>query len=311
MRYLAFATAVFGASSFLHAADPQLLSLIMPDAQVVAGINVAKAKTSPFGQFVLMQMPTNGDFSNFVSISGFDPRQDLQEVLMATVAGQNNGLVAARGTFNAAKILSLISEDSKQPITTYNGVQLVAFTKDKADSAVAILDQNFAVMGNLSLVKAAIDRRKSPTTISAELAAKVAMYGAADAWTVSLVPLSSLGGAKTAGPFDGVLQGDLLKKVNESSGSVTFDSPVHVNGELLTDTPQDATALGDVVKFLASMVQTSGGTGSPVATLVQSLTVSTVGNVLKLALSIPEDQLEALIQSGAKESGKKKGAVRI
>ena len=312
MRNALIASTLLGFSSLLSAADPQLLNLAMPDAQVVAGVNVTKAKTSPFGQFILRQLPPDGDFAKFVSMSGFDPRRDLQEILMASPAGQDEGLVAVRGSFDAARIATLATADGKHAVASYKGVELITPTTAEGGPAIAILDSNFAVMGNVAVVKAAVDRRSVSAPISAELAAKVAMYGASDAWTVSLVPLSGLGTPKDAGPLAGVLQGDLLKKVTQTSGSVTFDSPVRITGELTTDTGQDATALGDVVKFLASMVQTSGGSaGAPVATLVQSLTVNAVGNILKLGLSIPEAQLEALIQSAGKDGAKKKGSVKI
>ena len=38
-----------------NAADTQLLSMVMPDAKVVAGVNVDSAKASPFGRYVLAQ----------------------------------------------------------------------------------------------------------------------------------------------------------------------------------------------------------------------------------------------------------------
>jgi hypothetical protein len=314
MRYFSFAAAFLGASSFLFAADPALLNLVMPDAQIVAGVNLAKAKTSPFGQFILRQMPEDSDFAKFINASGFDPRRDLQEVLMATPMDQKNGLVAARGMFDPQKISALATADGKHMVSQYNGAQLLVST-EAGSPALAFFDGSFAVAGDLVSVKAAVDRRKSHNAINPLLAAKVAMYGAADAWTVSLVPLAGLGqkpNPTVPGPLNGILQGDLLKKVTESSGGVTFTSPVQVTGELVADTDQDATALGDVVKFLASMIQTSGGeAGSPVATLVQSLNVSTQGNILKLALAIPEAQLEALIQSGSHASGKKKTTVHI
>jgi hypothetical protein len=39
-----------------RAADQELVKLLMPNAKVVAGVNVDQAKASPFGQYVLSQM---------------------------------------------------------------------------------------------------------------------------------------------------------------------------------------------------------------------------------------------------------------
>ena len=309
MRHIVSTAVFLGATACASAADPQLLNLVMPEAKIVAGVNIAKAKTSPFGQFVLRQMPDNADFAQFVAASGFDPRRDLQEVVMATGAGQKTGLVVARGAFDAAKIAALAVADGKHQASTYNGAQLVTAIDPANLQAFAMFDNGFAAAGDLASVKSAIDRRKGSNPVNPLLASKIALYGAADAWTVSLVPLSDLsappqGAPPLPGPLQGVLQGDLLKKITESSGSITFDAPVHINGEFVTGTDQDASALGDVVKFLASMVQTNSG-ASAVTTLIQSLSVSTQGNVLKLGLAIPEAQLENLFTSSGKKTAVK------
>ena len=61
------------------AADPALLNLVMPNAKVLAGVNVASALTSPFGQFVLGRIAAHHpSFPAF-----FDPRTDLTELLLA------------------------------------------------------------------------------------------------------------------------------------------------------------------------------------------------------------------------------------
>jgi len=313
MRHIAFAAAFLGASSFLLAADPALLNLVMPDAQVVAGVNIAKAKTSSFGQFVLRSLPANSDFDKFVTASGFDPRKDLEEVVMATSGGHKNGLVVARGTFNAAKIAALAAADGKHKVTTYNGAQLITSSDPADQGAMAIWQDtapSLALVGDINTVKSAIDRRKTATALNSVLAAKIAAYSATDAWTVSIVPLSSLRAGKAelpGNPLNGILQGDLLKKVQETSGGVTFTSPVLVTGEAVADSDQDATALRDVVRLLASMIQTGGNTAeAPVATLVKSLEVSAEGKVLKLSISIPEAQLESLFAAAGERKASSK-----
>ncbi len=316
MRFIVLAVASLGVSSLLSAADPQLLNLVMPDAQVVAGVNVAKAKTSQFGQYILRQVPMGGDFATFVGASGFDPTRDLTEVLMATVSGQKDGLVVSKGSFNTSQIAALVTADGKHSVVTYNGAQLITSNDTAHPEALAFFDGNLAAVGNATLVKAALDRRKSANPVNPQLASKVAMYGAADAWTVSLVPISGAialpGAGKDANPLQGILQTGLLNKVTETSGSVTFNSPVQVAGELVTDSNQDAKALGDVVKFLAAMVQLSGEKSTAaIAGVLKTLTVDTVGNALKLGLSIPEDTLEGLINSAGAQESKKPGVVKI
>src|SRR3954470_22219671 len=92
------------------AADPQLLKLVMPDAKVVSGINVDRVKAAPFGQFFLSQLPADAGFDQFVALTGFDPRRDVHEILMASPGDpqRKTGLLLVRGNFDATRVLALI-----------------------------------------------------------------------------------------------------------------------------------------------------------------------------------------------------------
>src|SRR5262245_25178590 len=100
-RALAFALACLSATAGL-AADPQMLRLVMPDAKVVSGIDVDHFKATPFGQFVLSQFLANADFSTLAGATGFDPRRDVSEVVMASPGDpkKRNALIILRGNFD-------------------------------------------------------------------------------------------------------------------------------------------------------------------------------------------------------------------
>src|SRR5215475_11307076 len=108
MKYLRFAGFVLfvAAVTASAAVDPKLLSLMMPDAKAVAGIQVAQSQNTPFGRFLLTQIPPNAGLDNFVSSTGFDPRHDLTELVAATT-GENQWLVAGHGAFQPARIIGL------------------------------------------------------------------------------------------------------------------------------------------------------------------------------------------------------------
>src|SRR5271163_3742679 len=89
---------------------PALLNLVMPDASVVSGMNVAQSVTSPFGQYILSQMQSNDTgFLQFISSTGFDPRKDLLEIVAATPSTGSStdhaGLILGRGVFQPAMII--------------------------------------------------------------------------------------------------------------------------------------------------------------------------------------------------------------
>src|SRR5690242_3370229 len=95
-------------AGLLPAADPGLVNLVMPDAKVLAGVNVDQAKSTPFGVYVLGQIQAQAaqHLQQVSALTGFDPTRDLHEILIASngVPGGHTGLVLARGNFDANKI---------------------------------------------------------------------------------------------------------------------------------------------------------------------------------------------------------------
>src|SRR3954465_15240393 len=94
-----------------RAPAPQPLNRVMPDAKVLAGVNVDQAKTSPFGQYVLTQMHLqDAHLQEVTTLTGFDPTRDVHELLLATNGGTNtqSGLILARGNFDPNRINTLV-----------------------------------------------------------------------------------------------------------------------------------------------------------------------------------------------------------
>jgi hypothetical protein len=110
---------------------------------------------------------------------------------------------------------------------------------------------------------------------------------------VSIVPPSSLHPQVPDPNMQGVFNGQVFQKVQQSSGGVKFGSNVAVSAEAVMPTSQDATALADVLRFLANMVQSSAQKNPGVA-LLQSLVVNAQANTVSASLSIPENVLESI-----------------
>jgi hypothetical protein len=296
-----FAALIF--AGLLSAADPQLMNLLMPNAKVVAGVNVEQAKNSPFGLFLLSRVQ-NGDpgLAKLTAATGFDPRRDLTEVLMATLGqpGQQ-GLVLARGTFDSQQILNAATSAGHN-VEAYNGVSILTGQDEKLTHALAFLGDSVAIAGDLDNVKAAIDRRSNNSSqIDPALAAIVQqLSGSQDAWSVSMVPIAALTNGKLPDTnLNGMLNSDVLKAIQQTSGGIKFGANIQISAEAVANSSQNATALADVIHFLGNMVQANAPAASAAAitSLVQSLSVQTDGNTVKLALAIPEQQLESLVNS--------------
>jgi hypothetical protein len=292
------------------AADSQLMNLVMPNAKILAGINTTSAVASPLGQFILTkigQVPPD-----LGAATGFNPLQDVSEVLAATTADPANpgGLVLARGTFPVDKITATLSSGNAHwQVTTYGGATLMSTTnpKDKVAQALAFIGSSIAVAGDLASVKAAIDRSTGTNSIDPALAVSVNQLSASeDEWLVSAVALGSLippsaSADAEKGPAAMLLP--LLKNIQSLSGGVKFGENVVVTGEAMTSSPQNAAAVNAVINLgitLGSSLAQKAAKNpqfTEAIQLLQSVQVATNGPAVDLSLSIPEAQIEALVNS--------------
>jgi hypothetical protein len=150
-----------------------------------------------------------------------------------------------------------------------------------------------------------VDRRNQVNTLDPQLTERSnALSASQDAWAVSIVPLSSFNPGTAAGTdpmLQGALGGDLFKKITATSGGIKFGNQVELSTQLVAMDEKNAAALGDVVKFLVGMatMNAGGNKGAPpaVTSFLQSLSVEAQGNVLNVSVSVPEDQVENLINS--------------
>ena len=311
MRQTALLAVAFLVGLPAFAVDQQLLNLVMPDARIMAGANVANAKNSAFGQFILRQIPAGEQsLQNLISVSGFDPRQDLAEILVASPArqGSKTALVLARGNFDVAKITAAVKGQTQ----TYNGATLIVPATAKDHGAVAFLNGSIAIAGDTASVKSALDRQNNANSIDPALAAKVQSLSASeDAWSASIASLGSLlpMGADTASSNQIT---SILKDVQSSSGGVKFnDQTVNITGQAMADTPQNAGALGDVIRLIVMLVNNNAAANTQsaaAAQLLKSLEITTDGNAVNLALTVPESQFEAFLTTAGSVPGLHAGA---
>jgi hypothetical protein len=287
-----------------RAADPQLLNLVMPDAKVIAGVNVDQAKGTPFGLYVLSQVnPQDKDLQQLIAVTGFDPTRDVREVLAASTGDpkSHTGLVLARGNFDAAKITAAAATHGVVQ-ESYNGVNILS--NSNKNSGMAFLDGTIAVAGDLAGVKAAIDRhQKAPTSLPAALGVRVNQWSTTqDAWFVADVPVSlfKFSPSSTAPQVPGLAGTPAFQAIQQAAGGIKFGNNVVLTAQAQTDTPDNAKALASVVQLLVNLAQTQAQQNAQAAALVKALTVGSSGNTLSLTLNLPEDQFQQLVGSKPK-----------
>jgi hypothetical protein len=314
MRQTAFVAALF-ASAFLvngsvaFAADPQLMTMVMPDARIMAGMNATKAKSSPFGQFVVSKVSLLGaEVQPLIAATGFDPFQDVSEVLAATAADPSKptGILLVRGNFAPDKIGALVTGRTGVLVEPYDGSTLISLTNPNNSNkamAVAFIGSSIAIAGDLASVKAAVDRNGGAVAIDPALAAQVSQLSSTeDAWVASSASLASLipasvGTPATAtGPAAQVMP--ILKSIQSFSGGVNFAANIQLSAQAVTNSPQNGAALGAVLQLglnLLSMASTNNTQLAPLTQFAQTVQITPNGPAVSISASIPEAQAEALV----------------
>lgn len=301
---LTFAVASAMAVTTQAAVDPALAALIPADATIVSGGNVTQAKNSAFGRFVLSQMNVDSSSAqSFIAETGFDPRRDLNDVMVATVgnADKTEAIVLGRGVFNPARIFTA-ARAKGGAVTTYRGVEMVS----NGDGAIAFIDASLALAGNTKVVQAVLDQRASNNARKlpdAVLKKMQELSAANDVWFYSAASPADFFGAKLADPNVGnAMKDGLMQAVLQAAGGIKFtDREARINGEAMTRSDKDATALADVFRFLAQIVQSNGqqrsGNANDLAALLGKMQLTTEGSVMKVSMAIPEELLERVFTS--------------
>lgn len=308
---LSLATAVAG-----FAADPALLRMIPSNSAFLAGIHADQIKTSRFGQFLLNQLKSEeANMNKFIDATGFDPRRDLTELIVASsdASGKGKSVVLARGRFDTNRINSFASTGGAK-LTTYNGVQVMSGGAEGGKSGwLAVLDNVTAVAGDQDAVRSAIDRYKgAPGVLDAATVARINdLSSRYDAWMISN------GVARIADDIQnpqvgGMMNNNLFQSMQSVMGGVRFGTNVELTAEATMRSEKDATAMVDVIRFLAGMLQMNTQNdkrAAELATLLDKMQLSSSGTQFKLSLTIPEDALEGIVKPATTRGAKAKVTV--
>ena len=289
------------ATSFA-ASDPGLLALAPANSQVIAAVDVDGSRNSPFGQFLLQQFTAHDtDFQQLLEQTGFDPRRDIQFLLLTGAPSQNSTTqgrfaVLARGNFDQSRIKAAAQKNGSV-VQSFQGIDLMVENKGHGQTAFAFPDVDLAVMGDLLSVEQVIQNRSQPASLDSALQDQISAIEANDAWFASIVPASSL--AANVGPDLGksANHAQVLQSIIRSSGGIDFHSASDIVLNAETRSSQDAAALADVIRFLTSMMETQRGKDGqavPLAAALDSMKLDVAGSSVHMALHLPQSALEQL-----------------
>lgn len=303
--------------SAAFAADPALLNLVGPEARMVAGIDVERARDSFLGRKVMEQLNAkDGEFSKFVTMTGFDPRRDVREVVIATPdANTKNSpaLILIRGIFDTGRIHGFLKTAGIAPVENLGGVDFYTKADVKGDMGFAIVDGSLALAGNKETVRAALQRRaaSSPAMTSSTYSKAQSLSQANDIWMVTSIPVAELSNAvpgNKEGP-QGMMGGDAFKGIEQAAMGIHFGAEqMEVTAETVSRTEKDATSIADVVRFLSTMVQMNREKPEvkALAAALDGMKLTTDARTTTLTISLPVAEIEKMINERRKPAPAKK-----
>jgi hypothetical protein len=284
--------------------DAGLLALVPTNSQVVVGINVETARNSDFGRYFIDKMNIDNSgrhgVEELIEQTGFDLRRDLQSLMFANTTLAKHGnpsdfLVLARGTFDQAKIRSAALAKGGI-VQSYRGVDMYLSKGPHQDNGFAFLDSGVFIAGAPATLQGVITNRAATSTLNPQLQQLISQAsGENDIWFASSTSPSFFGNHFSPDMEKSMGGAQAVQSIVASSGGVRFGSAVQVTIDAIARSDKDATALADVVRFAASMVQMKAQSDSKANILSASLSqlsVSTSGPSVHLVVAVPETSLE-------------------
>jgi hypothetical protein len=282
MRYSALALLLAAGAV---AAESGLPDFLPPGTRVMFGVQVRRILNSPLAQGITPGAaagalagagPMGAEWQKIVSLAGFDPFKDIDELLIAS-AGEGQKppmLLIVRGHFNVERFSANAS--------LYHAVPVLR-TERSSTGTVALLDASTAILGEIAEIHAAIDRRGSGASIDAALAATIAscrdryeIWGLGDR-PANLVPQPS--------------QPDGLDSIDHFQFGLSITRGLEIAAEVHARSAKDAEKLMQSVQFLELIMKSQPGAESA------RLDIHEDHGTIKLALTISEAELKKAMEA--------------
>ncbi|MDQ6699803.1 MAG: hypothetical protein M3Z36_06430 [Acidobacteriota bacterium] len=264
--------------------DPVLAQLVPADAVSLFGARMDQIKSTPLYQKLIAQKKLQ-QFDEFAAETGFDPRRDVRELVVAS--NGKDTVVLARGNFHLSNVQGVAK-------SMYKGYTL--YTRD--DAGYSLLDSSTAVAGNLAELRAALDQYKTGNraATAALLAKAQAIPGQYQVWAVSI------GGADFLArnlPQSG--NGANFGKIFRSLENTMFEADLRNGLDAIAQgnchTAKDAKDLGDAARGLVGFGRLSVPENQPeLLRLWDGIHVDQKDRNLTITAKISQDLVDKLVQ---------------
>lgn len=314
--------------SLALAADARLLSMLPAKSEAVVGVDVQAILNSGLAQEFMKTTPAGANsLAEFTAMTGVDVKRDIRSVIFGGFTpptaqgtakpGSAIGVGFVTGTFDPARIGSAIVSKggTKQ---SYKGYTLYTpeASSNKDGDVLAFLDGGTMVAGNPAQVKQVLD--KTQGGLSAGILSRVNEVSSRyDIWMVSAVPPAAMAGSLSGADASGdagpaAMAGDFFKKVESTQGGIKLGPNVNIGLEVISTSPEDATALMNVLGFFRSMIGSQapkeGQPGPPagLTNMLNAIKMRTEAKTLFLTMDVPETDVINFMRSAQKRASEPK-----
>jgi hypothetical protein len=289
---LVSATALFGAERI----DNVLVKLIPRDSVSLFGVQMDQVKNTAFYKKLIAQQKLT-QLDEFAAQTGFDPRRDVRELLVASNLTKNSGVLLARGNFRVTPEALAKMKDMRR--TTYKGYTL--WVSGTPEAGFSILDSTLVIAGPVATMHAALDQYRDHNAdpgkreVSPLLERAMAVPMRNQIWLVSQGGSDFLGNnMPNTGPAANF--GVIFKNLESLQLQADLSEGLNANIAGSCKTEADAKSLSDAARGLIGFGRLSVPEGQPQLLRVwDAIQVTQQGRTLSVTADIPAELVDRLI----------------
>lgn len=236
--------------------DPKLLSLVPPDAQIVAGMSAPSLGGQP-DSFLLMTHNNIVDLEDFFALSGADSSKIIHQVIFVAGDGHSDSLrehsLLVSGHFDQARIYRSATGGSTS-ITSYHGitclaVQPLARDRGTGDDVrwLAVIESNVLLLGTITSVQEEIDRYLARNAADPSLMRKLTRLRRDDQTWCVLTGSARDGGIRDALQLLNPKLANLIRDGDTLQFGIHYGGRIEFEYEINTDSNSRAEAISNTL----------------------------------------------------------------
>lgn len=279
--------------------EPALWQFIHPDAKLLMGIDLLKAKNSPTGRMLAKQFQSAAG----AQVSGTE-FLDMADRILASSPGAEQGerpamVVAVEGRMDRARLKKMLAEGTA--VERYRGVDLLVPPKRKnTDLLMAIVSDKIGLMGDRASIERALD--SSATRSENQLFARAQELAAGnEIWLVSTVSPAAAAGDMLPGPKQ-------MEDVDSMEFGLNLQQGLGLNLVLGMKSEESAQSLAAMAQAFTVLASQNAKQNPQAAQLAKSLKIQSDKSNVRVTMQVTMAQLERSVtemRAGMQTAGKR------